>query len=130
MSNQTDSSDFQDRDHFLRRTFCWRFERPELLAAVIQLGEMLQEWIDETHQYGPDGDREVKDEEFRAAAEDLLLIAAYLRNRAEERFACGFAEPIARRCERAERWAELAEALGRQILEDIAADGTPEGAQQ
>jgi|CXWL01.1.fsa_nt_gi hypothetical protein len=128
MSNQNDSSDFQDRDHFLRRTFSWRFERPEQLAALVQLGEIVEEWICETHQYGPDGDREVKNEEFRAAGQDLLLIAAYLRNRAEERFACGFSEPIARRCDRAERWAEQAEALGRLILEDVAADDEQEGA--
>jgi hypothetical protein len=122
MSNQPDSSDFQERDHFLRRTFTWQFKQPEDAAVLVRLCELLQEWIYETSQFGPNDDSEVKDEEFRAAGEELVLIGAYLRQKAEERFDCGYDEPIARRCERADRWAEQAEALGRLILEDVAQD--------
>jgi hypothetical protein len=124
MSDRNDSSDFQERDHFLRRTFAWRFRDPEDLAAVVRLGEILQTWIYELNQFGPDDDNDAMDEEFRAAGQDLLLIAAYLRSKAEERFDCGFDEETARRCERAERWAEQAEALGRLILDDIDQDAT------
>jgi hypothetical protein len=130
MSNQNDSSDFEERDHFLRRTFAWRFERPEQLAALVQLGEILQEWIYETNQRGPSGACQLVNEEFRAAGQDLLMIAAYLRNRAHERFDSRYDEPIARRCERAERWAEQAEELGRLIVEDVADDDEREGAPQ
>jgi hypothetical protein len=62
------------------------------------------------------------EEQFRAAGQDLLLIAAFLRSKAEERFWSGMDEATARRCERADRWAEQAEALGRLILEDVAQD--------
>jgi hypothetical protein len=130
MSNQTDSSDFEERDHFFRRTFAWRLERPEHLAALVQLGEMLQAWIFETSQYGPDGECNVMDGEFRSAGQDLLLIASYLRGKANERFESGLDEETTRRCERADRWAEQAEALGRLILEDVAADDEQEGAAQ
>ncbi|MDX1998659.1 MAG: hypothetical protein SF066_13155 [Thermoanaerobaculia bacterium] len=119
MSSQTDSSDFQERDHFLRRTFAWRFRDPKDLAAVIRLGEILQTWIYELNQFGTDDDCDAMDEEFRAAGQDLLLIAAYLRSKAEERFESGLDEESTRRCERAERWAEQAEALGRLILDDV-----------
>ncbi|MDX1999252.1 MAG: hypothetical protein SF066_16160 [Thermoanaerobaculia bacterium] len=124
MSNQNDSSDFQERDHFLRRTFAWRFRDPEDLAAVIRLGEILQTWIYELNQFGPDDDDdlEVMDEDFRAAGQDLLLIAAYLRSKAAERFESGLDEASTRRCERAECWAEQAEALGKLILDDVAQD--------
>jgi hypothetical protein len=126
MSNQPDSSDFQERDHFLRRTFAWRFRDPLDLAAVLRLGEILETWIYELNQFGPDDDDlDVMDEEFRAAGEDLLLIAAYLRSKANERFESGLDEGTTRRCERADRWAEQAEALGKLILEDVAgSDGS------
>jgi hypothetical protein len=127
MSNQTDSSDFQERDHFLRRTFAWQFKLPEHLAALVVLGEILQEWIYETSQYGPNRDCDLMEEQFRAAGQDLLLIAAYLRSKAEERFESGMTEEATRRCERAERWAEQAEALGRLILEDVAQDDAGDG---
>ncbi|MDX1996786.1 MAG: hypothetical protein SF066_03620 [Thermoanaerobaculia bacterium] len=119
MSDRNDSSDFQDRDHFVRRTFAWQFKLPEQLAALIVLGEILQEWIYETSQFGPDDECDLMEEQFRAAGQDLLLIAAYLRSKAEERFESGMDEETTRRCERAERWAEQAEALGRLILDDI-----------
>ena len=124
MSSQTDSSEFQERDHFLRRTFAWRFRDPEDFAAVIRLGEILQTWVYELNQFGPEDDCDVMDEEFRAAGQDLLLIAAYLRSKAEERFESGLDEETTRRCERAERWAEQAEALGKLILEDVGQHAT------
>ncbi|MDX1996821.1 MAG: hypothetical protein SF066_03800 [Thermoanaerobaculia bacterium] len=124
MSDRNDSSEFQERDHFLRRTFAWRFRDPEDLAAVVRLGEILQTWIYELNQFGPDEDSDLMDEEFRAAGQDLLLIAAYLRSKAEERFESGLDEATTRRCERAELWAEQAEALGRLILDDIDQDAT------
>jgi hypothetical protein len=127
MSDRTDSSDFQDRDHFLRRTFVWQIEEPENLAALLKLGEILQEWICELNQFGPRKDCNFKTEQFRAAGEDLLLIGAYLRSKADERFDCGFSESTARRCERADHWAEQAEALGRLILEDVAQDDAGDG---
>jgi hypothetical protein len=124
MSNQTDSSEFQERDHFLRRTFAWRFRDPQDLAGVVRLGEILQNWLYELNQFGPN-DHDGLDpmtEDFRAAGQDLRLIAAFIRSKAEERFVSGFSEATTRRCERADRWAEQAEALGRLMLEDVAQD--------
>lgn len=122
MSDQSDSSDFEERDHFLRQTFAWRIERPEDLAAVLRLGEILQEWIYETNQFGPNKNEEALSGEFLSAGRDLLLIGAYLRSQADQRFHGSFSERSKRRCERAEHWAEQAEALGKIIVEDVGQD--------
>lgn len=124
MSDRDDSNDFEDLDenrHILRRTFVWRFQRPEDAATFNRLGEILQEWIYETNQFGPDEDVPLISAELQAAGEDLMLLAEYLRAKAYERFDSGLAEDEARLCERAELWAQQAKALAETILADLKA---------
>lgn len=119
MSDRDDSNDLDENRHILRRTYAWRFQRPEDAAALNRLGEILQEWIYETNQFGPDDTPDLIGAEMRAAGEDLVLLAEYLRAKARERFDSAVGEEDGRLCERAERWAEQAEALGRLIIEDV-----------
>lgn len=123
MSDQPDCRPYRERDHILRRTFAWRFRQPADAEAFARVGEMLQEWMYETNQFGPADEGDLQAAELAAAGEDLLLVADFLEQMARERFDCGLAEDDMRRCERAEGWAEQARALGELIQRDCAADG-------
>jgi hypothetical protein len=123
MSDQPDCRPYRERDHILRRTFAWRFRQREDAEALTRLGEILQEWMYETNQFGPDEEAELPAADLAAAGADLLLVADFLEQIARERFDCGLGEDEVRRCERAEGWAEQARALGEIIRRDCAQAG-------
>lgn len=114
MSDRDDSS--PAASPFLRHTFTWRLQRPEDLAALTRVLGMIEEWAMETGQFGPDDRHDTTAAAIEAVGRDALFLARYLEELARERFGSALTEEQARLCERAEGWAEQAQALGAAIL--------------
>jgi hypothetical protein len=68
-----------------RQTLLWRFESPEHARILDQLGEILWEAVNETHQWGQTKDGEgVMRHELAAVAGELRHAARYLEDLADE----------------------------------------------
>lgn len=73
-----------------RQTLLWRFQDLEHVRTLDALGDLLWEFLDETHQFGPDehGDEPLAVLEYRAIAGELRASAGYLTDMAHELTFC------------------------------------------
>ena len=122
-----DSSPVLPAGQVVRRTFLWRFEKPEDAAAVARVLEMLEEWQYEMNQWGAEEDpRSTIAREVESAGADLMLLAEYLRGLAENREGSGLSVEDWRLCDHAAGWAEEAGRLGSLMVERASPPPAPE----
>ncbi len=106
-----------------RATLLWRLENPGYAQALDTVGELLWEFVNETHQFGPPEVEKAPFHtlEYNAAAKELRSAAAYLQDLAHERTFCSLNRRETDLAGQAEGWAvEILEIAGR--IEKAAAD--------
>jgi hypothetical protein len=107
-----------------RRTFLWRLVDPKDAAALERLGDMLWEWVNETHQFGS-REGEVVVDELSAAAQDLERLQRYLEEVAAQRLGGGLSRESLQLADKAVRWESTVGMLAAEIAAAVAAHGTP-----
>jgi hypothetical protein len=118
MSNQNDSSPVPPiAQPHARHRFLWRFKASQDAAAVVRVLELLDQWQNETFQWGPgDDEASLIRGELAAAGADLLAVVDHLREIAEHRVSSGLAVEDWRLADKAAGWAEELERIGRSIV--------------
>ncbi len=104
-----------------RRTFTWRFHNPSHVDALERVGEILWEFLNETHQFGPP---EVEGvpltvSELRAVCGELLAAAGYLDDIGNQ-FGSALTPAEARLERRAVTWAKRVRKVMASIEEAVA----------
>lgn len=105
-----------------RQTLLWRFQELEHVRTLDALGELLWEFVNETHQFGPEKQEELLAvSEYRAIAGELRASAGYLTDMAREQTFCQLSPPEVRLAGKAPKWAaqvlKLAVRIERAIAE-------------
>lgn len=104
-----------------RRTFTWRFYNPAHVEALERVGDILWEFLNETHQFGPPevDDQPVVVGELRAVCGELLATASYLDDMTQDSFGTA-PTPAERRLEqRAAGWAKRVRKVMASIEEAV-----------
>jgi hypothetical protein len=127
MSQPVEDSSRPALEVVFRRTFLWRLADPADAATLERLGDMLWQWVYETHQFGP-GDGDPIRDGLAAAARDLQLLQGYLEELAAQRLEGGLSRErhlLAEQAEQAEQWGSTASMLAAEIAAAIAAQAPP-----
>lgn len=97
-----------------RETFLWRFESMAHVQGLEAVGDLLWEYLNELHQWGPD-EGPLTYFEVRAAGREIEAVSAYLEEVYRDREACSMSNEEDRIARKAGKWASKARKLASEI---------------